>query len=147
MSISSVAGSSALQPATATSLSSKAGAAAASAASASSSQSPDFMQLLIAQMKNQDPTNPESPTDFMTQLADFTNVQGITQLNSSITSMLSMQSMSESVGLIGSNVSYTNASGSTASGTVSSVTMANGQPQLVIGNNNVSMSQVQSITA
>jgi flagellar basal-body rod modification protein FlgD len=148
-SISSLAGASALQPATIASLNAQtnSAAAAAAAATAASAQTPDFMTLLIAQMQNQDPTNPTDPTSFITELADFSNVQGITQLNTSLTSLLSGQSLSQSVSLIGATVSYTNAAGKTANGTVSSVSMSGGQPQLVIGNNNVSMSQVQSVSA
>lgn len=34
-----------------------------------------FLQLLVAQLKNQDPTQPVQGTEFVTQLATFTNVQ------------------------------------------------------------------------
>ncbi|MGH9440576.1 MAG: flagellar hook capping FlgD N-terminal domain-containing protein [Terriglobia bacterium] len=34
-----------------------------------------FLQLLVAQLKNQDPTNPMNPTTFVTQLAEFNDVQ------------------------------------------------------------------------
>jgi flagellar hook assembly protein FlgD len=105
------------------------------------------MQLMIAQMQNQDPTSPTSTTDFVTQLAQFSSVQGMAQLNTSISSLVSMQSLSQGVGLIGKTVTYTTASGSTASGTVSSVTVVGGQPQLVINNNNVGLSQIQSVQA
>ena len=103
------------------------------------------MQLLMAQMQNQDPSSPTSPTDFVTQMAAFSTVQGLTQLNQSVTSMVSMQGLSQGVGLIGKTVAYTDASGKTASGTVGSVTLVGGQPQLVINNTNVSLSQVQTV--
>jgi flagellar basal-body rod modification protein FlgD len=101
----------------------------------------------MAQMQNQDPSSPTSPTDYVTQMAQFTSVQGINQLNQSITSMLAMQGLTQGVGLIGKTVTYTNPAGKTASGTVSSVSMVGGQPQLVINNANVSMSQIQSVQA
>jgi flagellar basal-body rod modification protein FlgD len=124
--------------------------AAASTASSSSSNSlsqVNFLQLLTAQMQNQDPSSPTSPTDYVTQMAQFSTVQGITQLNQSITSLLTMQGLTQGVGLIGKTVSYTNSAGKTASGTVSSVSMIGGQPQLVINNTNVNVSQIQSIQA
>jgi flagellar basal-body rod modification protein FlgD len=34
-----------------------------------------FLQLLVAQLQNQDPTQPVEGTEFVTQLATFTNVQ------------------------------------------------------------------------
>jgi flagellar basal-body rod modification protein FlgD len=107
----------------------------------------DFTKLLMAQMQHQDPTSPTNPTDFVTQMAQFSSVQGITQLNQSIASLLALQGLTQGVGLIGKTVAYTSASGQKASGTVSAVAMVSGQPQLVINNVNVSMSQIQSIQA
>jgi flagellar basal-body rod modification protein FlgD len=34
-----------------------------------------FLQLLVAQMKNQDPTAPQDPTQFVTQLSQFSEVE------------------------------------------------------------------------
>ena len=120
---------------------------AGAATSAGSLQQPDFLKLLMAQMTHQNPTNPTSATDFVTQMAQFSSVQGITQLNQSITSLLSLQGLTQGVSLIGKAVSYTGANGKMQSGTVSAVAMANGQPQLVINNTNVNLSQVQTIQA
>ena len=80
-------------------------------------------------------------------MAEFTSVQGITQLNQSITNLLTMQGLGQGVNLIGKSVTYTNSAGQAASGTVSSVTMVGGQPQLVINNTNVGLSQIQSVQA
>ena len=38
-----------------------------------------FMQLLIAQLKHQDPENPADGTQFITQLAQFTTLEQTTQ--------------------------------------------------------------------
>jgi len=43
-----------------------------------------FLQLMIAQMKNQDPTKPMDPSAFMSQLAQFSQVTGIEQMNKSV---------------------------------------------------------------
>jgi flagellar basal-body rod modification protein FlgD len=119
----------------------------AGTASAGSLKQPDFLKLLMAQMTHQNPTNPTNATDFVTQMAQFSSVQGITQLNQSITSLLALQGLTQGVGLIGKTVSYTAANGKTQSGTVGAVSMANGQPQLVINNTSVNLSQVQTIQA
>jgi flagellar basal-body rod modification protein FlgD len=144
-------GASVLQPATAASLNASSSAAATAASTATSSANgltqTNFLQLLMAQMKNQDPSSPTSPTDYVTQMAEFTSVQGINQLNQSITSLLSMQGLGQGVSLIGKSVTYTNSAGQSASGTVSSVTMVGGQPQLVINNTNVGLSQIQTVQA
>jgi len=43
-----------------------------------------FMQLMIAQFKNQDPTKPQDPTQFLGQLAQFSTVSGIQDMQSSL---------------------------------------------------------------
>ncbi len=45
----------------------------------------DFMTLLIAQMKNQDPLNPMDGTQFASQLAQFSSLQELQNLNDSMT--------------------------------------------------------------
>ena len=43
-----------------------------------------FLQLLVAQMKNQDPTNPSDPTQFVTQLAQFSELEQVIAIRSDI---------------------------------------------------------------
>jgi flagellar basal-body rod modification protein FlgD len=69
-----------------------AAAAAAAAASAASTNATtlggtDFMTLMLAQLQNQDPTSPVDSNTFLTQLSQLSEVQGITQLNSSFTAL------------------------------------------------------------
>jgi flagellar basal-body rod modification protein FlgD len=45
------------------------------------------LTLMLAQLKNQDPTSPVDSTTFLSQLASLSEVQGITQLNTSFTAM------------------------------------------------------------
>ena len=120
---------------------SSAASTAAAASLAGLSQS-DFLQLLVAQMQYQDPMNPTNATDFMTELANFSTVEGMTQLNSSV----SLQNLEQSTNLIGQNVNYSDSNGNPASGVVSSVNIQNGQVQLDINNTAVNLSQLTNIT-
>ncbi|HKJ77467.1 MAG TPA: flagellar hook assembly protein FlgD [Gammaproteobacteria bacterium] len=43
----------------------------------------EFLNLMIAQLKNQDPTNPTDSSQFMTEIAQFTAASGINELQSS----------------------------------------------------------------
>src|SRR6202050_967368 len=66
------------------------GTAAASGSSTANSASSlgtlggtDFITLMLAQLQNQDPTSPVDSNTFLTQLAQLSEVQGITSLNTS----------------------------------------------------------------
>src|ERR1700751_5501857 len=47
-----------------------------------------FLKLFIAQLQNQDPTTPADPTQFVTQLAQFTNLEQSTQQTSDLNAIL-----------------------------------------------------------
>src|SRR5258707_1312606 len=53
------------------------------AASSTTLGGTDFLTLMLAQLKNQDPTSPVDSNTFLTQLAQLSEVQGITSLNTS----------------------------------------------------------------
>src|SRR5579872_6586434 len=47
-----------------------------------------FLTLLITQLKNQDPMNPQDSSQFVAQLAQFSSLEQMTQLNTNITQVL-----------------------------------------------------------
>jgi len=53
-----------------------------------------FLQLLVAQLENQDPENPSDGTQFVTQLAQFTTLQEQTQGTSDLDSILGIMQAS-----------------------------------------------------
>lgn len=63
-----------------------------------------FLQLLTAQMKFQDPTKPMDATQFVAQLASFSNVEQAIKTNSKLDSLLVSQSLGQVDGLIGKTV-------------------------------------------
>ncbi|PRD42656.1 flagellar basal body rod modification protein [Phyllobacterium phragmitis] len=87
-------------------------------ASAASADYQSFLKLLVAQMKNQDPTEPMDSTQYVSQLATFSNVEQAVQMNSKLEQLLGSFSLSQADGLIGRTV--TSADG-TISGEVESV--------------------------
>src|SRR5262245_47520860 len=49
----------------------------------------EFLKLMMAQMKNQDPMKPTDPTQFLSQLAQFSTVTGIQNMQTSISDLAS----------------------------------------------------------
>ena len=75
---------------------------------AKDAQMNQFLTLLTAQLKNQDPTAPTDPTQFVAQLAQFSTVEQLVQGNSkldTISQSLSGLALGQYAGLINHNVS------------------------------------------
>ena len=60
-----------------------------------------FLKLLVAQMKNQDPTNPMDSTQYMAQLASFSNVEQSVQINQKLEQMLQSSTLAQADAIIG----------------------------------------------
>ena len=67
-----------------------------------------FLKLLVTQMKNQDPTKPMDSTDYVAQLATFSQVEQSVQMNTKLDSMLQMSLLGQASSIIGRTVTGTN---------------------------------------
>jgi flagellar basal-body rod modification protein FlgD len=104
----------------------------------------DFLQLLVAQMENQDPLNPQSDTEMAAQMAQFTSLQQTTEMSASM-------SMLQADSLIGSTVTLQlDSAGDTTTGVVSGVELgsasSDGTPQIVVNGVTYDLGQVLSVT-
>jgi flagellar basal-body rod modification protein FlgD len=73
----------------------------------------DFLTLLVAQLQNQDPLNPDDPTEFTAQLAQFSSLEQLYNLNESMAGLTTAQANSQklsALSLIGKEVSYNGSS-------------------------------------
>lgn len=125
--------------------------AAASGASSSSNlpgvDSKTFLNLLVAQLKYQDPTNPTSGTEFMAQTAQMYTVQALGEIEKQQTASAAAEGTMATASLIGKAVTATAADGSVVSGLVSGVSVGATGPMLQIGDKTAPLSGVTSITA
>lgn len=101
-----------------------------------------FLQLLVCQMKNQDPLNPSSDTEFVSQLATFSQLEQLQNLGNTMTN-------SQAFGLIGKDVimKSVDSSNNTAyySGNVDFVTVTNGKAYLSIAGKLYPAEQLDSV--
>jgi flagellar basal-body rod modification protein FlgD len=63
-----------------------------------------FLQLLVTQMKNQDPTAPMDSTDYVAQLATFSQVEQSVQINTKLDSILQASTFAQAGDLIGKQI-------------------------------------------
>src|ERR1700722_8318116 len=73
----------------------------------------DFLTLLTTQLEHQDPLNPQSPSDFAAELAQFTTASGVQTLNTTLGTGSGLQAAS----LVGKNVAVAGNALVLASGT------------------------------
>lgn len=106
-----------------------------------------FLQLLVAQLRYQDPTKPVDTSAFMNETATLTQVQSSEQTAQVSVDLLSAQRAQTASSLVGHTVSYTAADGSLVTGVVSSATISTARPTLRIGTVDVDLSQVQQVLA
>lgn len=105
-----------------------------------------FLQLLIAQLKNQDPLSPVDDTQFITQLAQLNTVQGIQDLNASFSQQLKLQQLTQGANLIGKTIDYLpDGASEIKTGKVGSVETQNGSFVLQVGADSVTLDQIQSV--
>jgi len=104
-----------------------------------------FMKLLIAQLQNQDPTNPTSNEDMLAQISQMRALQSNVQLTDTLTSLGVGQQLSSASALIGKMVAAKNDNGDTVTGQVASVIVQNGTAYLQIGDQGIKLSQVTEV--
>ncbi len=83
-----------------------------------------FLKLLVAQMRYQDPANPATSNEMMAQTATFAQVEKLDQIATQNASLLVLQESSTAGSLVGRTVTYTDTTGESKTGLVSSVRLA-----------------------
>lgn len=103
----------------------------------------DFLKLLITQLSNQDPTSPMENTEFIAQMAQFSSLEQMTNMNQEFAKMNSMLVSSQAVGTIGKTVDITLGDTKTT-GVVEAVTYG-ANPQMRVNNMYYDMKQISAV--
>ena len=103
--------------------------------------SDDFLKLLVAQLKYQDPTSPTDTSAFMTQTAQLTQVDTLSAIAKQQGDLLASTLSAQAAALVGKTVDYLDADGTKASGTVTSASFGT-NPSLRIGGVEIALSSV-----
>jgi flagellar basal-body rod modification protein FlgD len=81
----------------------------------------DFLKLLMAQLQNQDPMKPMDDTQMIAQMAQFSALEAMQQLNSTMQSSNNVQTIAQAGALIGKYIQADNTDGSSIAGAVTGV--------------------------
>lgn len=98
----------------------------------------DFLQILVTQLRYQDPLNPMDDKEFIAQLAQFSTLEQMTE-------QTKWSQMSYALGLVGQKVLYRTEEGNVEAGVVKSMRMQDGQPLLSFGDREIRLEQVLEI--
>lgn len=91
----------------------------------------DFLKILLTQLSFQDPLKPLDNQEFIAQIAQFSGLELNRQVNEKTDTLLTFQSATQAIGLIGKTVEVSTSTGSEI-GSVTTVTFRNGSPSLTV---------------
>jgi flagellar basal-body rod modification protein FlgD len=94
----------------------------------------DFLKLLVAQLKNQDPMAPSTDQAWIGQMAQFSQLEQASNTAKDTSRIADSLGHAGALGLIGRTVTFTGSDGNPASGVVSQVDMGkDGKATLTVG--------------
>jgi flagellar basal-body rod modification protein FlgD len=91
----------------------------------------DLLRVLLTELTHQDPLKPVDNKDFMAQIAQFSSLDAAQRLNGHLEQLLTLQSVNQSVGLLGKTVAALT-DGGPVSGQVSALSLVDGAPRLTL---------------
>ncbi|MBB6732854.1 flagellar hook capping FlgD N-terminal domain-containing protein [Cohnella zeiphila] len=108
----------------------------------------EFLEILVTQLQNQDPMQPMEDKDFIAQMAQFSSLEQMLNMTNQMTALRQAPGMAAMV--LGMNVQWTetDSSGNSAvkNGTVSSVFLRDGVQYVKVGDSDVKMEDITSIS-
>lgn len=106
-----------------------------------------FLQLLVAQLKYQNPLAPTDGSEFLAQSAQFTMVEKLEELSRTMSDAAVHDRLATATGMIGRQITYRDETGETASGLVTGVRFELAGPILILGDTEVALGSVEAVRA
>jgi len=105
-----------------------------------------FMQLLVTQLKNQDPSSPMDTNAMMAQTTQLSMMSKLTELSSTSTQDFSLQMRTAAASLIGKSVTYTGKDGKDATGIASSVSYSGSVPSVTVDGTSIALDALSGVS-
>lgn len=111
-----------------------------------------FLKLLVTQMQSQDPLAPGDSTQYVSQLAQFSSLEQMQNLNENLVGMAALQQnnallsqLTQSSALIGKSIQWMDDAGTTHDGQVSAVKLQGGVALLEVDGQDVPLAYVTMV--
>jgi flagellar basal-body rod modification protein FlgD len=101
-----------------------------------------FLQLLITQLKNQDPLDPQDSSEFIAELASFSSLEQMSNMNTEMETVLEMSATS----LIGKTATVIDGNSNEISGTIEGIVYYADGPAIKVDGTDYPFSSVQNIS-
>lgn len=110
----------------------------------------DFLKILMTQLQNQDPMNPMQDKDFIAQMATFSSLEQITNMNKTMEKFVQDQAQNQLLQasmMIGKTIIYMDENNAEATAIIKSVSFKDGKTlfQLDDGNKSITSPQITGI--
>ncbi|WP_435299653.1 flagellar hook assembly protein FlgD [Timonella sp. A28] len=106
-----------------------------------------FLNLLVAQLKYQDPSSPMNTNEMMAQTTQLASMEQLTALATTTTENFALSMRNTAADLVGRTVTYVNADGETMTGTVNSVRYDGAVPTVIVDEAHIPLDAVASVVA
>lgn len=111
----------------------------------------DFLKLLCTQMKNQDPMSPMEDMQFISEMAQFSSLEQMLNINENIegiSKLMSINKTNQAMMYLGTNVvsNISDENGDVVSGKVDMVGFSDGEPYLKVGGTALTLDQIKLIS-
>ena len=99
----------------------------------------DFLQLLVTQLQHQDPLAPMEDKDFIAQMAQFTSLEQMKNMNNAV-------QITQATSYIGKQVTWADSQGTEQTGIVTAIRIVNSEPKVMIGEESIELKKIMSVT-
>ena len=99
----------------------------------------DFLQLLVTQLQHQDPLAPMEDKEFIAQMAQFTSLEQMKNMNNAV-------QITQATSYIGKQVTWADSQGTEQTGIVTAIRIVNSEPKVMIGEESIELKKIMSVT-
>lgn len=106
-----------------------------------------FMSLLVAQLRHQDPSSPMDTNQMISQTTQLATMEKLNSMDTTATENFALQMRTSAAALVGQHVSWADTDGNVYSGIATSVSFAQGVPQVTVAGQSVPLDQISGVSS